>query len=138
MLAQEEDVLRPMRFASRAFTPAECSWSTMHQECFAVKWGLEQFRSYSLGQRVKVVKDHVNLTCKWLTTMAPRQAKVVRWCMSMAEFDFFIEYKKGERNIVPDVLSRHPAKENIPDDNVIPPENAVIAFIILATSVDVP
>ena len=59
--------------------------------------------------------------------------------MSMAEFDFFIEHRKGERNVVPDVLSRHPAKENIPDDNVvIPPENAVIAFIIIATSVDVP
>ena len=27
--------------------------------------------------------------------------------MSMAEFDFFIEHRKGERNIVPDVLSRH-------------------------------
>ena len=138
MLAQEKDgVLRPVRFASRAFTPAESRWTTMHQELFAVKWGLEQFRSYILGRRVKVVTDHANL--KWLTTMAPQQAKVARWCMSMAEFDFFIEHRKGERNIVPDVLSRHPTKENIPDDNVvIPPENAVIAFIIIATSVDVP
>ena len=51
----------------------------------------------------------------------------------------FIEHRKGERNIVPDVLSHHPTKENIPDDNVvIPPENAVIAFITIATSVDVP
>ena len=138
MLAQEKDgVLRPVRFASRAFTPAESRWTTMHQELFAVKWGLEQFRSYILGRRVKVVTDHANL--KWLTTMAPQQAKVARWCMSMAEFDFFIEHRKGERNIVPDVLSRHPTKENIPDDNVvIPPENAVISFIIIATSVDVP
>ena len=53
--------------------------------------------------------------------------------MSMAEFNFFIEHRKGERNIVRDVLSRHPAKENIPDDNVvILPENAVISFIIIA------
>ena len=109
----------------------------MHQEIFAVKWGLKQFRSYILGRRVKVVTDHANL--KWLTTMAPQQAKVARWCMSMAEFDIFIEHRKGERNIVPDVLSRHPARENIPDDNVvIPPENAVIAFIVIATSVNVP
>ena len=89
----------------------------MHQELFAVKWGLEQFCSYILGRRVKVVTDHANP--KWLTTMAPQQAKVARWCMSMAEFDFFIEHRKGERNIVPDVLSRHPTKENIPDDNVV-------------------
>ena len=138
MLAQEKDgVLRPVRFASRAFTSAESRWTTMHQELFAVKWGLEQFRSYILGRRVKVVTDHANL--KWLTTMAPQQAKVARWYMSMAEFDFFIEHRKGERNIVPDVLSRHPTTETIPDDNVvIPPENGVTTFIIIATSVDVP
>ena len=70
--------------------------------------------------------------------MAPQQAKVARWCMSMAEFDFFIEHKKGEINAIPDDLSHHPVKENIPEDNVvIPPENSVIAFMIIATSVDV-
>ena len=59
MLAQEKDgVLRPVRFASRAFKPAESRWTAMHQEQFAVKWGLEQFRSYILGRRVKVVTDH--------------------------------------------------------------------------------
>ena len=63
-----------------------------------------------------MVTDHANL--KWLTTMAPQQAKVARWCMSMAEFDFFIEHRKGERNIFP---------------VVIPPENAVVSFIIIAT-----
>ena len=138
MLAQEKNgVLRPVRFASRAFSPAESRWTTMHQELFAVKWGLEQFRSYIIGRRVKVVTDHANL--KWLTTIAPHQAKVARWCMSMAEFDFFIEHRKGERNVVPDVLSRHPVNENIPEDNVvIPPEKSVITFMIIATSVDVP
>ena len=71
--------------------------------------------------------------------MAPQQAKIIRWCMSMAEFDFFIEHRKGERNLVPDVLSCHPTKENIPGDNVvILPENAVITFIIIETSLDIP
>ncbi|KAL9952627.1 hypothetical protein ACROYT_G039903 [Oculina patagonica] len=38
MLAQERDgALRPVRFASRVFTPAESRWTTMHQEFFAVK-----------------------------------------------------------------------------------------------------
>ena len=117
MLAQEKDgVLCPVRFASRAFSSAESRWTTMHQELFAVKWELEQFRSYLIGRRVKVVTGHANL--KWLTTIAPQQAKVARWCMSMAEFDFFIEHRKGERNVVPDVLSCHPVKENIPEDNI--------------------
>ena len=73
-----------------------------------------------------MVTDHANL--KRLTTMAPLQAKVARWCTSMAEFDFFIEHRKGKETSFLYVLSRNPTKENIPDDNVIiPPENAVIA-----------
>ena len=43
----------------------------MHQELFAVKWGLEQLSYYILGRRVKVVTDHANL--KWLTSMAPHK-----------------------------------------------------------------
>jgi len=71
--------------------------------------------------------------------MAPKQAKVARSCMSMAEFDFSIEHRKGERNVVPDVLSHHPVKENIPKNNVvIPPENSVITFLIITTTVDIP
>ena len=31
---------------------------TTHQELFAVKWGLEQFRPYILGHQIKVVTDH--------------------------------------------------------------------------------
>ena len=70
--------------------------------------------------------------------MAPQQAKVARWCMSTAEFDFFIEHRKGERNVVPDVLRKH-SEENIPEKNFfVPPENSTIAFLIIATSVDIP
>lgn len=124
MLAQMKDgILRPVRFASKAFSPAESRWSTMHQELLAVKWGLEHFRSYLLGRRVKVVTDHANL--KWLTTIATQQAKGARWCMSMAEFDFYIEHKKGEKNIVLYVLSRYTVKD-LPDYYpLVPPEEGV-------------
>ena len=45
-----------------------------------------------------MVTDHANHN--WLTTRAPQQEKVARWYISMAEFDFFIECRKGERNAV--------------------------------------
>ena len=38
LLAQWKDnQLRPVRYASRAFTPAESRWHTLQQELFAVK-----------------------------------------------------------------------------------------------------
>ena len=70
MLVQMHDGhLRPVRFASRSFTPTESRWPTTHQELFAIKWGLENFRSYVLGRKLKVVTDHANL--KFLTSISP-------------------------------------------------------------------
>ena len=136
MLAQEiNGELRPVRFASRAFSPTESRWTTMQQELFAVKWGLDQFRPYILGRRIKVVTDHANL--KWLTTIAPQQAKVARWCMSMAEFDFYIQHRPGVQNVVPDVLSRYPVAAS-PDCHLITlPDSRIETFLLTALSADV-
>ena len=45
--------LRPVKFSSRSFSPTESRWPTTHQELFAVKWGLEQYRPYILGRKTK-------------------------------------------------------------------------------------
>ena len=74
-----------------------------------MKWALEQFRPYILSSRTKVVTDHANL--KWLTTISPKQSKIARWCIVMAEYDFFIKHKPGIKHIVPDTLSRVPMPE---------------------------
>ena len=137
MLAQWKDhQLRPVRFASRAFTPAESRWHTLQQELFAVKWGLEHFRPYILGRRIKVITDHANL--KWLTSLAPQQAKLARWCMSMAEFDFYIEHRPGITNTVPDTLSRQPIADLPLAEEPYAPEDSVTSFILLVMSMDIP
>ena len=47
--------LRPIRCASRTFSPVESSWDTVHQELFVIKWALDNCRPYILGHRIKVV-----------------------------------------------------------------------------------
>ena len=104
MLGQKfQGDLRPVKYASKSFSPTESRWPTTHQELFAVKWGLEQFRSYILGHQLKLVTDHANL--KWLTSISPEQAKLARWCMSIAKYDFQIEHRPGKEPVVPDTLS---------------------------------
>ena len=55
--------LRPVKYASKSFSPTESCWPTTHRELSAVKWGIEQSRPYILGHRLKVVTDHANLKC---------------------------------------------------------------------------
>ena len=45
MLAQGvKGKLQLMRFSSQAFSAVESRWTTLQQELFVVKWGLDQFR----------------------------------------------------------------------------------------------
>ena len=110
MLAQWcQGKLRPVKFASRSFNATESRWPTTHQELFAVKWSLDQHHPYVLGRRIKIITDQANL--KWLTSISPKQSKLARWCISMAEFDFEIEHRSGKDHVVPDTLSRAPIPE---------------------------
>ena len=138
MLAQwHEGALRPVKFASRSFTPVEGRWPTTHQELFAVKYSLEHFQPYLLGRAVTVITDHANL--QWLTSISPQQSKLARWCLSMAEFDFQIKHSAGSANVVPDVLSRapltHPSTSG--EDLYFPPQ-AVTCFITTLIGFDIP
>ena len=134
VLPQEHNgSIRPVWFTSRAFNNTESRWETMHQELYAVKWGLEQFRPYVLGKRTKVITDHANLS--FLHSVRPQQSKLARWCLQMAEFDFFIEHKPGVKNIVPDYLSRYPVSDQ--GDNLVISPPDVITFITSVYSLDV-
>ena len=136
MLAQQHNgTLRPVRFASKAFTPTESRWPTAHQELFAVKWALEQFRHYLIGRKFRVITDHANL--KFLASIAPQNSKLARWCLSLAEFDFSIEHRPGTDNVVPDALSRAPLPTPHPEGNIIViPPSQVSSFLVTALGFD--
>ena len=73
MLAQRHDgQLRPVRFASKAFSPAQSRWAPMDQELYAVKFALDTFRPYIMGKHVKIFTDHSNL--QFLKSVSPKQA----------------------------------------------------------------
>ena len=122
--------LRPVKFASRSFNATESHWPTTHQGLFAVKWSLDQHRPYFLGRSIKIIMDHANL--KWLTFISPKQSKLARWCISMAEFDFEIEHRPEKDHVVPDTLSRAPIPEpSTVGDNLVIPAAPVDSFLIM-------
>ena len=51
------------------------------------------------------MKDHAKL--KWLTSVSHKQAKLARWCMSMAECDFELKHRPGEELVVLSVQNGH-------------------------------
>ena len=111
VLMQEDDqhCLRPLQYASQAFSPTQQRWDTREQELYAVKWAVEQWRPYLLGRKFIIETDHANL--KWLCSIAPHKAKLARWASLLAEYDFELHHRPGHTNTVPDALSRYPASQ---------------------------
>jgi RNase H-like domain found in reverse transcriptase len=64
---------------------------------------LNEFRTMILGYRIKIYRDHENLTR--LTTVSKSQC-IQRWRWTIEEFGQTIEYIKGPHNVAADAPSR--------------------------------
>lgn len=101
-------------YACHALHKSEKPYSTPEKECMAVIWALEHFRPYVEGLHVTVFSDHNSL----------------RWSLQLQDFDFSKVHKPGERNKVPDALSRNPLPATDAPMGLLP-EYAVIGSLDL-------
>ncbi|XP_022188087.2 uncharacterized protein LOC111046770 [Nilaparvata lugens] len=98
-------------YASRGLRGPEVRYTTTEKECLAVIYALRKFKSYVEGYEITVITDHQSL--KWLHAIPHPTGRLARWVMEMQQYNLKIKYRKGKFNIVPDVLSRTPCKEEL-------------------------
>ena len=67
-------------------------------------WAIKKFREYLEGFRFTVVTGHSSL--RWLRSLKDPTGRQARWALSLLEYDFEVQYRKGALNVVPDFLSR--------------------------------
>ena len=68
----EEGKDRPVAYYSRKLLPREQRYSTIEQECLAIKLGVEAFKVYLLGKPFIIQTDHRSL--KWLNRLKDKTA----------------------------------------------------------------
>lgn len=100
------DGWRPIAYASKVNSPTESKYGITELECLAVVWAIKLFRPYLYGRRFTIVTDHAAL--KWLMTSPNLTGKLHRWAITLQEFDFDVQYRPGNTNVVADALSRAP------------------------------
>jgi hypothetical protein len=107
VLLQEDEnkEWKPIQWASKKLTPTERRYGITEKEMYAVVWGIKKFEYELRGRKFRLVTDH-----KALTEIRKKgqfnNDRVNRWADLIQEFDFEVEYKKGEELVVPDALSR--------------------------------
>jgi hypothetical protein len=103
----EKKVIKP---AAKKFAENETKWGITEKELFAVIWAIRRFDEYLRGRKFHLITDHKAL--EWMKSKEDfGNAKIQKWLEEIYEYDFTVEYRKGEEMGEADALSRQ-YKEN--------------------------
>ncbi|KAF9750344.1 Retrovirus-related Pol polyprotein from transposon 17.6, partial [Nosema granulosis] len=101
----------PIQWASKTLTPTERRYTISEKEMYAVLFGIKKFESDLRGSKFHLMTDHkalAEIRCKPYF----ENNRINRWIENIQEFDFTIEYVKGELMTDADALSRQFESEN--------------------------
>lgn len=101
--------------ASRKLSLAEQAYGITEKEVLAALWGMEKFQFHLLGKKFTLVTDHKAIT---FMNSKPEfgSLRVQRWFERFSRFNFNVEYKKGEKMIQADALSRAPMVNTVNEE----------------------
>ena len=100
---QSDGKVHPIAFASLSLTGAEKNYAITEVETLGLVWAVKLFCPYILGRRCIVFT--VFAACTSLLTAKELSSKLVRWAMTIQEFDLDIRHRAGKSNRVADALS---------------------------------
>jgi hypothetical protein len=103
---QPDGTRRPVAYMSRKMNPAERRYATHDKELLAIVRAVEHWRCYLEGTPypILLLSDHRSL--QHLNTQPTLNDRQARWVEKLSDFDFSIQYIKGNLNQVADQLSR--------------------------------
>ena len=107
---QADGRYHPIAYASRVMNPVEQKYHSSKQEFLALKWAVtEQFHEYLTPHgknRNEFIVRTDNNPLTYIFSTASLDAAGQRWVAKLANYNFSLEYQKGQDNMVADFLSR--------------------------------
>ena len=107
----------PIAYASRTLSSAERNYSNLEREALALVFGVKKFHQYICGRHFSLVTDHKPLGSLFnekKATPPMAAARIQRWALTLAAYNYSIEYKPGPEHANADALNRLPLPVNPP------------------------
>ena len=97
----------PVAYYSKKLLDTETQYGTGEQELLAIVEAMHHWQHYCRGARhpIIVLTDHANLV--WFMTTPNLSRRQLKWAEKLAEYDFNVTYREGNKNPA-DGLSRRP------------------------------
>ena len=99
---------RPVAFFSRMLNKNEMSDPSIEKEASAIVEAIRKWAQFLAGGHFTVITDQQSVSFMYSATNHGKimNNKILRWRMELSESDFNIVYCSGEKNSVPDALTR--------------------------------
>lgn len=94
-------------YASRKLSQSERQYCITRKELLSVYYFVTHFKHYLLGRQFTVRTDHRSL-CWLLNWRDPNTSQYCRWRQELEIYDMEVQYRRGEKHINADVMSRMP------------------------------
>ena len=94
----------PITFASKKLLQSERNYSAIEREALTIVQGVKYFRTYLQGSKFTIETDHNPLT--QLGNLKDSHGRLVRWALSLQQYNFTIVHRSGSKNANADGLSR--------------------------------
>ena len=113
-------------FASRTLTKTEQGYAQIDKEALAIIWGVKTFHVYLFGRSFILYTDHQPLTSIFhphKSIPVVMAARLQRYVLFLAGYDYQIEYKNSKVHSNADSLSRLPLKTEERAEEAVDPVN---------------
>ena len=111
---------KPIAYASRSLSQAECNYVQIEKELLAVVFACNKFHQYIYGYPTNVQSDHKPLEVIMLKPLHKVSPRLQRMLLKLQKYDLHLHYTKGKELYVADTLSRAylhvPSTDNDEDD----------------------
>ena len=129
----------PIAYASRTLSNAERNYSNLEREALSLVFGVKKFYQYIYGRHFSLVTDHKPLESLFnekKATPPMAAARIQRWALTLAAYNYSIEYKPGPEHANADALSRLPLPVS-PPTTPLPAETVFAMELLNSTPVSV-